>query len=170
MLKKAPIAFLALAASTACGSSTPSAEVPELRLKPAELETLPEDQSQIGSAKMTGIHTRVAFGKPTEPGLYSITLFVPPETTIQAHSHKDDRVASVLSGTWSFAYGDHFDASQLQELPPGSIYSEPGGEPHFARTGAEPAVLHITGNGPTDTHYINPADDPKVKAEQTGQD
>jgi quercetin dioxygenase-like cupin family protein len=164
MLKKAPIALLALAA-TACGSSTPSAQVPELRLKPGELSGLPEDQSQAGSAKSTGIQTRVAFGTPTEPGFYSVTLTVPPETTIQPHSHQDNRMASVLSGTWSFAYGDHFDPTQLQELPPGSIYSEPGGVAHFAKTGPEPAVLLITGNGPTDTHYVNPADDPKTKSE-----
>lgn len=102
-------------------------------------------------------------GTPNEQGFYSIVLFVPPETTIQAHSHRDARVASVLSGTWQFAYGEHFDAAALEALAPGSVYSEPGGASHFARTGAEPVVLHITGNGPTDTHYIDPADDPKTK-------
>jgi quercetin dioxygenase-like cupin family protein len=147
----------------ACGSSKSEPHVPELRLAPDELSTAPEDQSQIGSAKVTGIHTRVVLGTPEESGFYSIMLFIPPETTIQPHSHRDDRVAAVLSGTWKFAYGDQFDPSQLKELAPGSVYSEPGGAKHFALTGAEPVVLHITGNGPTDTHYVNPADDPKNK-------
>ena len=152
----------------ACGgtSSSNAPHVPELRLAPSELTTTPEDPSQVGGAKLTGITTRIVTGTPQEGGFYSIMLFVPPETTIQSHSHRDDRVASVLSGTWEFAYGEHFDASQLKELAPGSVYSEPGGLAHFARTGAEPVVLHITGNGPTDTHYVNPEDDPKNKAEQ----
>jgi quercetin dioxygenase-like cupin family protein len=160
------VALMSAVGVVACGGGGQSSDgphVPEVRLAPAELETAPEDQSQIGSAKATGIQTRIVVGTPNEKGFYSIMLFVPPETTIQAHSHRDDRVASVLSGTWQFAYGEHFDASQLKELAPGSVYSEPGGESHFARTGSEPVVLHITGNGPTDTHYINPADDPKTK-------
>jgi hypothetical protein len=57
----------------------------------------------------------------------------------------------------------HPDPHRRQALAPGSVYSEPGAASHFARTGAEPVVLHITGKGPTDTHDIDPADDPKTK-------
>jgi hypothetical protein len=31
---------------------------------------------------------------------------------------------------------------------------------HFAFTGDKPAVVYITGIGPTDTRYVNAADDP----------
>jgi hypothetical protein len=43
----------------------------------------------------------------------------------------------------------------------GSVYSEPGGLNHFARTADDPVVVHISGFGPTDTRYFNPADDPE---------
>ncbi len=39
----------------------------------------------------------------------------------------------------------------VKALPPGAFYTEPAGEPHFARTGPEGATVSITGYGPTDT-------------------
>ncbi len=82
---------------------------------------------------------------------------MPANTTIQAHDHPDDRVATVVSGTWYFGYGTAFDAQRLKALPPGSSYTEPPGEAHFARTGNAPVVLQIFGLGPSGTHYIEPA-------------
>ena len=93
-------------------------------------------------------------------GFYTIVLSVPAHTTIPAHSHRDERVATVVSGTWQFGYGDRFAEQALKSLPPGSVYSEPGGANHFARTGAEPVLVEISGVGPTDTRYVNPADAP----------
>jgi hypothetical protein len=46
------------------------------------------------------------------------------------------------------------------------VYSEPGGDNHFARTDADAVIVAISGNGPTDTHYFNPADDPKSSAKK----
>jgi hypothetical protein len=79
-------------------------------------------------------------------------------TTIQAHTHRDDRMATVVSGMWYFGYGDHFDARSLKRLPPGSVYSEPAAHTHFARTEKEPAIVHIAGYGPTDTRYFDPGE------------
>jgi quercetin dioxygenase-like cupin family protein len=82
---------------------------------------------------------------------------VPANTRIEAHEHPDDRAATVVSGTWYFGYGDHFEESGLKPLPPGSFYTEPPNEPHFARTGRAPVVLQITGFGPTGTRYTESA-------------
>jgi len=73
-------------------------------------------------------------------------------------------MATVVSGVWSFGYGDHFDAKSLKVLPPGSVYSEPGGvaHSHFARTD-KAVVVHISGYGPIDTRYFDPANEPKSK-------
>ena len=68
------------------------------------------------------------FGDPSKVGFYTILLFIPAHTTIQAHSHRDDRMAAVVSGNWHFGYGTAFDEKSLKTLPaPGSVYSEPGG-------------------------------------------
>jgi hypothetical protein len=61
------------------------------------------------------------------------------------HSHRDDRVATVASGTWYFGYGDRFDAKSLKKLPPGSVYSEPGAHNHFARTDKDAVIVQNLG-------------------------
>ena len=150
-------AFTVLVAT--CSATAPS--IPQLRMTPTEITSGDKGESQIGSSKLAGVHTRILAGNPSAAGFYSILLFVPPHTTIQAHSHRDDRMATVVSGTWHFGYGTHFDEKALKTLPVGSVYSEPGGVNHFARTADEAVVVQISGYGPTDTRYFNPADDPE---------
>lgn len=151
--------FLSLAI-LAVSSSATAPSFPELRMSPAEIMTGDKGDSQIGSSKLAGVHTKILAGNPSSPGFYSILLFVPAHTTIQPHSHRDDRMATVVSGNWQFGYGAHFEEAALKPLPAGSVYSEPGGVNHFARTTDSPVVVHICGFGPTDTRYYNPADDP----------
>ena len=135
--------------------------IPEVRLTPTDVMVGDKGDSQIGSSKLAGVHTKILSGDPAAAGFYSILLFVPAHTSIQAHSHRDDRMATVVSGNWRFGYGKHFDENSLKVLPPGSVYSEPGGVNHFARTADDPVVVHISGFGPTDTRYFNPVDDPE---------
>jgi hypothetical protein len=101
----------------------------------------------------------VIFGDPSKAGLYTILLKVDGNTKIAAHLHPDQRVGAVVSGTWYFGYGDKFDESKLKELPTGSVYSEVAGQNHFAMTKG-PAIIEITGYGPSGVTYVNPADDP----------
>jgi pimeloyl-ACP methyl ester carboxylesterase/uncharacterized RmlC-like cupin family protein len=145
------------------GSTTSSASaLSQMRLTPAEVRANQGGTNQIGSSGLAGVNTKVLFGDPSKPGFYTIVLSVPAHTSIAAHTHRDDRVATVVSGTWHFGYGDHFDEKALKSLPPGSVYSEPGGVTHFAQTQTEPVLVQISGFGPTDTRYFDPADTPKT--------
>jgi hypothetical protein len=127
-----------------------------MRMTPAEIAASAKtlDNNQIGSSGLEGVHTKVLFGNPEKAGYYAILLFVPAHTTIQAHSH--------------LGYGDHFDAQLLKALPPGSVYSEPGGRKHnhFARTDATDVIVEISGYGPTDTVYFERANDPNLKGKK----
>ena len=142
-----------------CNATAPS--ISELRMTPTEITSGDKGDSKIGSSKLPGVHTKILAGNPAAAGFYSILLFFPVHTTIQAHSHRDDRMATVVSGTWHFGYGTHFDENALKTLPAGSVYSEPSGLNHFARTAEDSVVVQISGFGPTDTRYFNPADDPE---------
>lgn len=115
---------------------------------------------------MSGIQTVVLKGDPNETGVYTIMLRVPAHTQIAAHSHQDDRVATVVSGTWRIGYGDQFDELKLKALPPGSFYTEPPGENHFAETGDEPVAVQITGFGSSSTEYVDKTQDPRVRKPQ----
>jgi quercetin dioxygenase-like cupin family protein len=157
-MKKSWLCAITILVAT-CSATAPS--IPQLRMTPTEITSGDKGDSQIGSSKLAGVHTKILAGTPSPAGFYSILLFVPPHTTIQAHSHRDDRMATVVSGTWHFGFGTHFDETALKTLPVGSVYSEPGGVDHFAQTTDDPVVVHISGFGPTDTRYFNPADDPQ---------
>src|SRR3981081_3188057 len=154
MFKRSVIAALSLFAASAATAQS----LPEMRMTPAEIRASTLDNNQIGSAGVPGVHTKVIYGDPAKAGSYTILLFVPPHTTIQADSHRDDRMATVVSGEWHLGYGNHFDAKSLKTLPPGSVYSEPGGGNHFARTDTDPVIVELSGYGPTDTHYFDPKD------------
>jgi pimeloyl-ACP methyl ester carboxylesterase len=125
----------------------------ESRLTPTEIAGRAQTGPGAGSSGVAGIRTVVLNGDPTKAGPYTIRLTVPARTRIEAHTHRDDRSAVVISGTWYFGYGSTFSAAALKALPAGSFYTEPPSLLHFAQTRDEPVVLYITGNGPTDTVY-----------------
>jgi hypothetical protein len=157
MFKRIVVSVLLLIAATVAVAQT----LPPMRMTPAEIRSSDPDNSHVGGSGVVGFHTQVICGDPTKAGFYSALLFVPAHTIIQAHSHRDNRMATVVSGEWHFGYGDHFDAKALKTLPPGSVYSEPGGQTHFAQTIASAVVVEVSGYGPTDTHYFDPANEPK---------
>ncbi len=153
-------ATIGLAALLGLLGSSGGAPIAQVRMTPEEARVSSFDGGSAGSSGLTGIRTKVLVGDPTAPTIYSILLSVPANTTIPAHTHRDSRVASVVSGEWRIGYGGTFDEAALKRLPPGSVYSEPAGIAHFARTGSEPVIVQITGVGPTDTRFVQPANEP----------
>jgi pimeloyl-ACP methyl ester carboxylesterase len=97
----------------------------EERLTPTEYKFPQAGNPGTGSSGVGGIQTVVLKGNPDQAGVYTIMLRVPAHTRIAAHSHRDDRVATVISGTWHIGYGDKFDQAKLKALPPGSFYTAP---------------------------------------------
>jgi quercetin dioxygenase-like cupin family protein len=106
-----------------------------------------------GTSGTAGIRTLVLKGDPEADGLYTILLRIPPNTRIAAHAHRDDRVATVVSGDWYIGYGSDARMGRFQQVELGGFYTEPPNAPHYARTGARGAVVMITGVGPTDTRF-----------------
>jgi quercetin dioxygenase-like cupin family protein len=127
---------------------------PGQRLTPSEIDSISSTDAGAGTWGVGGIQTRVLKGDPNNPGLYTIQLTVPANTKIEAHTHPDDRVATVISGTWQIGYGTAFDEKKLKALEPGSFYTEPPSVAHFARTGNTAVMIQITGYGPTGTTYV----------------
>ena len=133
----------------------------EERLTPTEYKFPQAGNPGTGSSGISGIQTVVLKGNPNQPGVYTIMLRVPAHTRVAAHSHRDDRVATIISGTWHIGYGDKFDEARLKALPPGSFYTEPPSRNHFAETRDEPVVVQITGFGPSSTEYVYASQDPR---------
>ena len=135
----------------------------EVRLTPREIAAEAKGGPGAGTSGVAGIRTTLLSGDPTKAGLYTIRLSIPAKTTIQAHTHRDNRSAVVVSGTWFFGYGAAASKSTTKALMPGSFYTEPAGVAHFARTASQPVIIYITGFGPTDTVYTDPANEPHGK-------
>jgi uncharacterized RmlC-like cupin family protein len=125
----------------------------ELRVTPPEIESMAKGGAGAGTSGVAGIRTTILMGDPTQAGLYTMELRVPANTRIQAHTHRDVRSATVVSGAWYFGYGDKASDALVKKLGPGSFYTEPASVPHFALTRDQPAIVYITGVGPTDTVY-----------------
>lgn len=148
-----------------CMAAAAVAQPPATPPLPSYAKTLQElsvaaPTGGAGGSGNSKVQVVTIFGDPSKPGLYGQLLKVAPHATIAAHHHAGDRAGTVLSGTWRFGYGRTFDTAKLRVLPVGSVYTEPADEPHFATTAEEPVTVLITGNGPTNTAYENPADDP----------
>lgn len=82
-----------------------------------------------------------------DPAYHVVTrqVRIAPGTDLPPHTHaRGYRIATVVSGTLQLGFGDRFDASALKNLPAGSVFSEPAGHLHFARTLQEPVVLQLT--------------------------
>jgi uncharacterized RmlC-like cupin family protein len=129
----------------------------ERRLTVQEIGALPVVMAGPGTSGLRTIETRLLKGNPSQRGLYTIAIKVPPNTRIAAHTHGDDRTAVVVRGVWHFGYGSAARDEATRRLGPGSFYTEPGGDPHFAWTGPEGASVFITGMGPSDTRYLSPS-------------
>lgn len=133
----------------------------ERRVTPKEFKFTADMGPGTGTAGISGVRTVALKGDPDRAGLYTIMLRIPAHTHIAAHEHMDDRVATVVSGTWYIGYGDSFKSGELKALPPGSFYTEPANRAHFAETRDEPVIVQITGVGPSSTRYVDAASDPR---------
>jgi uncharacterized RmlC-like cupin family protein len=156
------ILFAAALLAALAGVTFAQQQAARVRLTPADIGALPTTGASAGTSGVSGIETRTLSGDPTKAGPYTIALRVPANTQIQAHTHRDERTAVVVSGTWNFGYGDKAERALEKALGAGSFYSEPAGVAHFARTGAEPVLIYIFGYGPTDTRYLDASADPRT--------
>jgi hypothetical protein len=134
---------------------------PRTRLTPDETAALARGGAGAGASGLPGIETTILSGDPDKPGIYTIRVMVPAHRLVKPHTHRDDRTATVVSGVWWLAYGSVVNAADFKPLPPGSFYTEPAATAHYARTGDQFAVVLITGYGPSDTVYVDAADDPR---------
>jgi len=121
-------------------------------LTPEEIR-LDSDTSRPGSMSIA-----VLAGDMSKPGLYSTRIRIPAQLRIPPHSHPEDRVVVVLSGTLHFGFGTRFDPTAMKAMTPGSFFIEPAGKAHFAWTQSDDVILQVSGIGPSGTTYLNSAD------------
>ena len=147
MFRLAPFLLLTpLLATPSIAQQFPIMPGGELPVAAIELDKMPW-------TKMPGIGPAQEFativGDRAKPGLYIQLVRWPPNATLKAHSHPDDRYVVVLRGKFYHGIGEKFDESKLEVRPAGSFFTEPKGVRHFGMTKDEGTILYFVGTGPS---------------------
>lgn len=133
-----------------------------------DLQSIKPDQIKWSQhpALPKGNMRAVVYGDPTKPGPYVNRLRQPQGTKIMPHTHPDDRIYTVLSGTLWLGMGDTWDETKLVAYPQGTVIYMPAKLSHFQSAKSGEYEIQINGAGPTDLTFINPADDLAVAEAQ----
>src|SRR5215216_4486179 len=102
------------------------------------------------------------FGNPAKPGLYAIRRRFKPGEMSRPHYHDQDRLVTVIKGTWYTGEGDLFDANKTTPIKAGGFMFHPAGLHHFDGAKTEEVIVQIIGMGPVQT--INTEVDAKGNA------
>ena len=114
-------------------------------------------------ALAAGAMRAVVWGDPTKPGLYATRLHSPSGLKIMPHTHPEDRIYTVISGTLYLGVGDTYDESKLVAYPQGTVVFVPAKLSHYQFAKADGYEIQISGMGPTDINFLNPTDDLRRK-------
>ena len=110
-----------------------------------------------------GAKMAVLKGDPGDESIFTVRLSFPAGYKIMPHWHPAYENVTVISGTAWLGTGSTFDKTKAQKLPAGSFTSIPPKHHHFAWAETD-CVVQLTGMGPWQLYYVNPDDDPQMKA------
>jgi quercetin dioxygenase-like cupin family protein len=109
----------------------------------------------------SGAQLAVLEGDPSKAGApFGIRAKLPDGYRVPPHWHPTDERIVVLQGTLGMGVGEKFDPASGHELPVGSYALMPKGVRHFVWAKGE-TVIQVSGMGPLEINYMNPADDPR---------
>jgi len=114
---------------------------------------LPEDV-KFPEMPPGGSPTITLFGNPSTAGLYVTRTLIPHGTKTIPHTHSDDRTVTVLSGVCYYGRGVEFDEEAVEQMPPGSFFTEPAGTPHYIWAKDGDVIVQTTGIGPSGTQFV----------------
>jgi quercetin dioxygenase-like cupin family protein len=105
---------------------------------------------------IAGIHRMVVYGDPSKAGIYVIRAKFAPGVMSMPHTHPEDRLATVIKGTWWSGTGPDFTPDQTVGMRPGAYMLHPAGEAHFDGAKEEEVIVQLIGYGPSGTKFIKP--------------
>lgn len=94
------------------------------------------------------------FGDSTEGGTWIDRVKIPRGGRVQAHTHPQDELVTVIKGTWFVGEGERFDAAKLKGYPAGSFIIIPAGVPHFVAAKDGSVIIQLSGTGKFASDYL----------------
>ena len=110
-----------------------------------------------------GAQTAVLIGDPSKAETIVLRVKFPRGYKVPPHNHTWSEVVTVLSGTCWNGMGDDMEKGVM--LKPGSVFVLPANHTHQIWTTDEEAIIQVQFTGPGNITYIDPADDPRNKAQ-----
>ncbi|HXM80677.1 MAG TPA: cupin domain-containing protein [Burkholderiales bacterium] len=112
-----------------------------------------------------GAKLAVLYGDPGKSGPFTLRLMAPAGYKIAPHLHSQAEHLTVVSGTFYLGTGDKMDKSHAHALSSGGYHYLPAKAHHYAFTKAA-TIVQVSGEGPFDIVYLNPADNPEKAAKK----
>jgi len=137
----------ALAVSvTATGLSAVNAA--EQPLNPKAIAIKLPDQIPWKTNPAAGNESAILYGDPEKPGPYVLMFKWLAGKMSRPHWHPNDRMITVLKGTWWVGTGDKFDPGSTVPLPAGSDVTHFAKEIHYDGAKDAEVWLLMAGEGP----------------------
>jgi quercetin dioxygenase-like cupin family protein len=112
---------------------------------------LGNDYAPVGNA--TNMDAAFLIGSPSQAGLYTIRVHLKDGGLMPPHSHPDDRMITVLSGTLHYGFGTTADPAATKAYPTGATFLAKANDPHYA-IGRGGVIYQESGMAPTGTKWV----------------
>lgn len=142
-----------LALVAACFAAT-AAAAQQSEPKVVTPESLKLNPSPTGG----GVLSATAVGNPAQGGaIYVVRVKYPAGAKSLPHTHPDQRIFTVISGTFYAGSGPVFDERTLVALTPGAVMVMPANVVHYAWAKDGDVIVQEIGLGPSGTTLWPPA-------------
>lgn len=121
------------------------------------LGVVPADLALEANPQVEGVSNANVIGDLTADGLYVSVGRLETDVVFPTHSHSDDRLTTVMSGTMYLSTDATFDRDDVTAYPAGSVVFTPAGTPHTMWAQDGPVVVQEAGHGPSATDFLDPA-------------
>jgi hypothetical protein len=116
-----------------------------------------------GAGLPAGAKMAVVSGNPMKDGAFVVRLQMPADYAVPPHHHPTDEKVSIVSGgPLHYGMGDKMDLANAGTLEKGYHVTMQTGMNHWVHAPAA-TVVQVSGMGPFQITYVNPADDPRTK-------
>ena len=94
------------------------------------------------------------YGDSSQDGLWIDRVKIPAGRHVEAHTHPQNELATVIEGTWYVGDGNKYDPAKLKGYPAGSFVLIPAGVPHFVATKESAVIVQLSGGEKFRTEYV----------------
>ncbi len=122
--------------------------------QPAQPSIIEPETLHWSPTPVPGVKGTTIVGNPRATGLYVVLAKYERGVKAPPHTHPDQRVVTVLSGTFYAGTGAEFDEANARPLRPGAIIVIPANAPHYGWAKDGEVIIQEVGVGPSGVQLL----------------